>query len=291
MAATSRKVTPYLFLLPAALIFSFFVLYPVIFNLILSVHKWSGFGLNWEFVGVANYYKIFGDPIFWKAFRNNFLFLAFVIIVRTVISLGLALLLDKGVRGGNFFRVVFFLPYVLCWVVVGLIWMRIYDPYVGFLNLSLRKMGLGFLTQNWLGNERIVLISLATIFNWTTFGYIVVIFLAGLQGIPLQLKEAAKIDGASSAQITSHITLPLLRPVIAIVFLLTIINSFKIFPLIITTTRGGPYYSSEVPVSYLYRLAFKYYQMGDASATAIIVILILVLLALLRNRISGKSLY
>jgi len=286
-----KQLVPYLFLLPALVLFALFILYPLVFNLVYSAYTIGSTLREWNFVGIANYKEIFDDFVFWRSLRNNFLFLAGVIVFETSLALAIAVLLDKSFRGRSFFRTIFFLPYIVSWVVMGLIFVRIYDPYIGFLNLFLKNIGLKSLTRHWLASPQTALPSLTAVFIWKMGGLAMLIFLAGLQGIPSQLKEAAEIDGSSKTGIFFHITLPLLRPIIAVVVLLLTIYSFRIFPLVYTTTRGGPHYATEVPVIYLYRLAFQFYRFGEACAVTVVVVFILIGFAALRGLVSGQIQY
>ncbi len=287
----NKQLIPYLFLLPALVLFTLFILYPLIFNAVYSTYTIGSRLGDWNFVGLANYKAIFADFVFWRGLRNNFLFLGGVIVFGTSLALGIAVLLDKSFQGRSFFRTVFFLPYIVSWVVMGLIFVRIYDPYIGFLNLFLKYIGLKSIARTWLADPQTALPALMAVFIWKMGGLAMLIFMGGLQGIPIQLKEAAEIDGSSKTRTFFHITLPLMRPIIAVVVLLLTIYSFRIFPLVYTTTRGGPHYATEVPVIYLYRLAFQYYRFGEACAVTVVVVLILIGFAALRNRISGQIQY
>jgi len=286
-----RKAVPYLFLLPAFVLFVLFVLYPLVFNLFYSVYEVGATLETWHFVGLENFRSIFGDFVFWRGLRNNFVFLGGVLVLEIILAMAIALLLNKAFRGRSVFRTIFFLPYVISWVVMGLVFSRIYDPYIGFLNLFLKGIGLKVFTHNWLADPGTAPPSLIAVFVWKMGGLAVLIFLAGLQGIPDQLKEAAQIDGSSALRTFFHITLPLMRPVIAVAVVLLTIYSFRIFPLVYTTTRGGPHYATDVPVIYLYRLAFQFYRFGEACAVTVMVIIILLGFAALRGMISGEIQY
>jgi ABC-type sugar transport system permease subunit len=283
-----KSLIPYVFLLPALVLFSLFTLYPLIFNVVYSVYQIGANLQDWKFVGFTNYRIIFDDFVFWKSLKNNFLFWAGTVFLETTIGLGIALLLDRSFRGRTLFRTVFFFPYVISWVVIALIFVRIYDPYIGFINLFLKVVGLKNLTRYWLANPQTALVSLVGVFVWKMGGFAILLFLAGLQGIPVALREAAEIDGASRTTVFLHITLPLLRPIVAVVVTLLTIYSFRIFPLVYSTTHGGPHYATEVPVTYLYRFAFQFYRFGQACSVAVVVMCILIGLATLRGRIAGK---
>ena len=283
------SVGGWIYLLPALALFTVFSFYPLIYGMNLSLYRIPISLEKWEFVGILNYAETIRDPLFLNALKNNFIFLGLVLIIRTAIGFLLAFFLNKGFRTVGFLRIVYLLPYTLSMVVVGMLWARIYDPFSGVLSLSLQRIGLDSLTRNWLGDGSIALLCVCLIFIWKSFGFPMLIFLIALGAISPAIEEAAEIDGASSKQILWYITIPLIIPTVAIIFLLTLADCVRLFPLIYSTTRGGPIYSTDVMVTYLYRIAFDYGELGRGAAIGWIITGVVMLLALMRRYINALS--
>jgi len=275
----------FIFIGPAFVLYIALILYSVIFNIYLSFYKWSGFG-NPKFVLFNNYIKLFKDDLFWRSLAHNFVIMICALTIMLTISLILAIILDMGFRGSGLLKNVFFLPVVVSIVVIGLVWARILEPSNGPLNLALSSLGLGSLTQNWLGDPNMALGSVISIWIWRHVGYGMILFLAGLQNIPKSIIEAAKIDGANTWKVITKITIPTLRPVILTVMLWSVILSFKIFPLIHILTGGGPYHSTEVLNTYMYRIAFQNYNLGYASTIATILLIIMVIGSVINRKVN-----
>jgi raffinose/stachyose/melibiose transport system permease protein len=275
-------LTAYGFLLPALLLFVFFELYSLLYNIYIGFHKWSGFG-DPEYVGLDNYKFLAEDELFWEALEHNAIFVIVALGIMAVLSLLLALVLDSGMPGAGLFRGLLFLPVIIPTVVTGLAWTRVYSTQGGLLNEMLGTVGLTSWQQDWLGNPEYALPAILVVWVWRHLGYGVVMFSAGLLGIPDDLKEAAALDGASQRQTVMYVIVPLLRPVIFIVALWFTIYAFKVFTLIFIMTDGGPYGATEVLNTYLYENVFRYFDLGLGSAIANIGILILVVFAAIRS--------
>ncbi|MHB1417631.1 MAG: carbohydrate ABC transporter permease [Chloroflexota bacterium] len=265
-----RNLTGYLFVLPAVLVYCAFVVYPTLYTLALSFFEWSGMKPEWgPFVGLGNFSAAMADPVFWTSIRNNIQF----VLVRTPVEVGsaliLAVILNNRVRGWRLWRTMLFVPVVLSLVAVGLVFGRILEASTGVLNVFLTTIGLDFLAKQWLGDPDVALWSITGISIWKNIGFSMVILLAGLQSLSQEVVEASKVDGANDVQATIYVIIPMLRPVIAIATVLSVISGLKVFDLIFIMTQGGPLYSTEVPMTLLYRYAFTFNVMGQAASVAV----------------------
>jgi len=240
----------YLFVLPALAMFFTFSIYPFYKVFQLSLYNWDGISPTMKFVGFSQFKDIFfSNPVWWSSMGNAAYITLLALIIQNALALILALAVDKDIKGGNAYRVIFYLPPVLSGIVVGLIWNWIYDGNYGLLNFWLSKIGLAHLTRAWLAEPKTALTCVAIIHMWKGFGWGFVILLAGLQNIPRELYEAAKVDGASGWDTFMRITIPLMVPVFVLVSILTILGTMNIYDLIVATTGGGPGYHTEVPIT------------------------------------------
>lgn len=278
--------TSYLFILPALVIFLVFGLYPFIQVFWLSVHSWDGISLAKDFVGMRNFVEVFQDRYWWQGMWHAGYIAVLALTFQNAVALILALLVDKGIRGGNAFRVIFYLPPVLSGIVVGLIWSWIYDGNYGLLNNVLTHMGLGNLARAWLSDPKTALICVGIIHMWKGFGWGFVILLAGLQGIPRELYEAADVDGAGSWHKFVHVTIPMMIPVFVLVIILTILGTMQIFDIIASTTNGGPGYETEVPVTRILASMLGLSRFGYACAQAVVFGVILLVISMIQLKIS-----
>lgn len=256
------KVLFILFVLPAAIIYVFFMLYPLISSLGLSLFKWNGFGEK-TFVGLSNFVKLFTRPEyserFFGALKNNIVFFIITIIFQNVVALILAEFLNiKGLKAVKFFRTTYFIPSTLSIIIVGYIWTLIYNPLWGTINYILNSVGLENLTRAWLGNESTALLSIAIANAWQYVGIPIIMFLAGKNAIADDLYESADIDGASKFQQFIKITLPLLSQVIFIMTTIVFISNFSAFEIVYAMegTLGAPNYSTDILGTYFYRICF-----------------------------------
>jgi len=277
----------YLFLLPATIVFIVFTAFPFFHSLYLSFHKWAILTPNRPFVGLANYQNLFTNKDFWNTVRNTLIYSIGVIPGTTACSLGIALLLWRGIKGRNLLRTVYFLPVITSLVVVAIVWSRIFDAQYGLLNQLLNLVGIN--GPAWFYKPGWAMWAIIIIAIWKHAGYYAVIFLAGLHGIPKVYYECAELDGANSRQQFFHITLPLLRRLTALVMVMLTIASFKVFTLVDVMTGGGPMKSTEMLVNYLYRQGFQSLRMGYASAVAWVLFLVILLISLFQMKyIGGK---
>nr|WP_180954988.1 sugar ABC transporter permease [Bacillus sp. V3-13] len=275
----------YFFILPGLALYLTFFVYPTFSALFYSFTNWDGLTADYDFVGLENYVNIFtNDSIFAKAFGNNLKFMLFVVIFQTLFSLIFSLYLVRNTKTNVFLRALFFFPTILSSVSVAFIWAFVYDPNLGILNTVLERANLNFLSQNWLGNEDLAIYSIAVVQVWFHTGQMIILFVAGLQNIPADLFEVAKIEGASRWQRFRFVTWPMLAPAATIVIAYTTIQSFKAFDLIYAMTRGGPNYATEILATLIYSTAFKGFQFGYASAESVIFMMVVALITYLQFR-------
>jgi len=285
------NLTIALFLLPALLLFFIFVLYPIIQSVYYSTFNWKGFGPAVDFVGLANFKKILTDRVFLVALRNGLLIVTFSLLFQLPLSMFLAVMVARDLPGRAFFRTIFFMPYVLSEVITAYIWLFLFnpDPERGFLN-ALVTLG-GGKPVLFLGNTNIVLITVFVVLTWKYFGFHMLLYLTGLQNIPTEIEEAARIDGANSIQSFFYITLPLLGSTIRTSVYLSVIGALQVFALVWIMTKGGPVNASEMLATYMYRFSFVRFQLGYGSAVAIYMFLICVTFSLIYQRLTRQPDY
>ena len=271
-------LVPYIFILPAVLMYLVFNLGPVLASLFFSFFEWEFLTPTTEFAGLKHYNFIFNDDRFWNALSHNFIFLGLAVIIPVWIGLLLAVFIYEIRRGRVIFRAVLFLPAIFSGVVIAYVWKWIYHPFAGVLNPILETIGLGAFTQSWLGNPKIALYSTFAAYTWATFGYSMVIFLAGLQDIPTDMFDAARVDGANFWQKFFKIIIPSLYDVFTFVVTLRIFTAMGIFGVIFILTGGGPFYSSDVIDVYVYRMIGNF-EMGWATAAASVNAVIVIFLS------------
>lgn len=291
MKHNSRKILPYIYLLPAVAMIAVFVYYPVIDNVYNSFFDWSVFTVERDFVGLRWYKELFQDDIFWICLKNNTLYALVSLVGQVFFGLVVASVLESKTfrRRSGFFRTVYFLPSVMSFIVVGLLWYLIYNPIVGPFNKVLALLGFDTATLDVLGDSRFSIYGVMFASQWMYFGYMAMLLIVGLQKIPQELYEAAQIDGANAVDSFFHIMIPNLKEMILVDCIICVVGSFKLFDEVYIMTSGGPGNSSEVLSTYLYRTAFHGNQMGYASAIAIALFVITFTLAIIQMKISGTG--
>ncbi|HBE76709.1 MAG TPA: sugar ABC transporter permease [Firmicutes bacterium] len=277
-----------LFYGPALVFAIVFFIYPVVSSFYYSLTNWNGLAQTIHFTGLANFQELIRDDKFYGGIRNTLLYAFFVTVIQNIAAIALAIVLNTSLKTKNILRTVFFAPAILSALVVGYAWSFIYNPLFGVLNSLLTNIGLGGWVQDWLGDPRLALGSLIVVTVWQFTGYAMVIYLAGLQGIPEELYEAAAIDGTTPWKKFRHITFPLIAPAFTINVLLSVIGTMKIFDLIYVTTNGGPGYATETMTTLLYHQAFQTNRMGYGTAMAVVLFLIILVLSLFQLKTLRK---
>jgi raffinose/stachyose/melibiose transport system permease protein len=279
----TKWVTITLFLLPALALYVLFVLYPVVQAAHYSLFKWNGLQPLTDFVGLKNYQTAFGSDTFKTAVTNNLLIIVLSLALQIPFSLSLAVLLNRRFPGRAIFRLIFFLPYVLSEAITGVVFTLLLQPGA-LVDSSLNGLGLGGLVQDWLGDANFVMITLFIIISWKYFGFHMILLMAGLQGIPREIEEAALVDGADRWQAFRHITLPLLGPTLRVSVFLSMIGALQLFDMVWVMTGGGPLNASNTMAISMFKAGFKNTQMGYGSALAVILFLFALVLALAYQR-------
>lgn len=272
------------FILPALVGTLIFIVIPVIFSFGLSFVNWDLLNKP-QFVGFNNYWKIFTSPLFGKILLNTFVYAISTSIFAVIIPLALACILNSKIRGSEFFKTAYFLPFITPMIVIAIVWQWIFDPNIGILNYILK------LNINWLYDVNFAMPAIIIVSVWKLIGYNMVIFLSGLSALNESLFEAAKIDGATPIDTFRFVTVPLLSPTIFFVVVITCISSFQIFDLIYLMTQGGPLDSTNVLVYAVYKNAFEYFRIGQASAMAYVLFVIILALTLIQWKLRKKLVY
>jgi multiple sugar transport system permease protein len=276
----------WIFLAPGLIYFSVFLIIPLLASIYVSFTDWDIMTAP-KWIGLANYRELLGNEIMRRAILNTFYFAVVTIPITIALGLMIALSLNRAFFGRTAFRVIYYLPVVISAAATALLWIWIFQSQVGLLNHLLKSVGLP--TQAWLVSPRYAMPVIMWTGIWQSLGWSVVVFLAGLQGIPEMYYEAAKIDGANTRQIFRHITWPMLAPTTLFVFVILIIGSLQVFGTVLIMTDGGPLNSTTVIVHQVYINAFQYLRMGYASAMGIILFLFILVLAMTNLRIFGST--
>jgi ABC-type sugar transport system permease subunit len=282
---TEKKITPWLFLaIPLALYF-LWVIGPAVYTMYLSLTEWDGLSAP-VFIGLDNFRLLFDDDVFITSLINNVKWLFIFLVIPVLLGLSLAMILNKDIQGDKFFKAAIYSPMIISPAVVGLIWGWIYDPAGGLLNTTLSVIGLKGLVAaimglseganpGWLSDPGVVLYCIIAAAAWRHTGYVMVLYLTGLKGIPGDVVEAAKVDGATGFKLFWYVLLPLLKPSTIIVVVVTIIESLRAFDMVNIMTQGGPFNSSNVLANFMYLEAFKNYRMGYGASVAVILFIIM----------------
>ncbi|KDN86969.1 carbohydrate ABC transporter permease [Kitasatospora cheerisanensis] len=281
--STRTRAELTLLLGPALALFSLFVLVSIAAALYYSFFEWNGFGPPSKLVGFANYRKALADPVFQGAIRHNVVFALLSVAVQLPLTVALALLLNGRMRGRAVLRLIAFTPYVLSEAITAVAWLVMLQPG-GAVDQGLRSVGLDGLVHQWLADQNLVLYTLFVVSTWKYLGFGIILFLAGLQGVPTELREAAALDGASAWQTTTKVVLPLLGPTIRIWIFLSVIGSLQLFELVWIMTLGGPAGSSATMATYVIDRGFRRYQFGYGSAVAVVLFVVCFAFALAYQR-------
>ena len=282
-----RKLN-YVFTIPTILFVLGMVLFPIIYTFVLSFHSWRmSANIPWKFVGLDNYVELFSDSRFPNGVLRTFIFALIALAFEIFLGMVIAIYLDRVFFGKNFVKTAFLLPMVATPVAIGMVWKLIYEPNIGILNTIIRNMNGPKI--DWLGDSGKALYSLVAVDIWQWTPFVMLIISAGLTSIPLELFEAAMVDGASGIKIVFKVTLPLLRPTIYTAVLLRLIDVLKTFDIIYSMTQGGPGFATETMNILSFRQAFEFLQFGEASATLIIFFVIVMAIAALTIKLKSRT--
>ena len=286
--ARRRELMAYVFLLPAAVLLAVFMFVPFVQAVVLSFQEWDGVSAVTSFVGLSNYRFVMHDTVFWSSMRNVLIFGVAGFVLGNALSLGMAIAVNRVRRGKAFFRTAFYLPGVFSVVVIGMMFSWLLAPNAGIVNRLLGGVGLSGLEHNWLEDPGTALPAVAAVFLWYHWGFGFILYLAGLQDVPVELYEAADLDGASGWAKFRYVTWPDLLPVTAIVSLLTLLGALQVFGTVQVLTNGGPGDHTMVPTLRIYQEAFTNQRFGSAAAMSVIFGGALVLLAMLHLWLSRR---
>ena len=287
--ASKNGISVLFFLSPTLVIFLTFIIFPVFFSFYLSFQHWNMFSAEQSYVGLENYIRMFGDSEFWEVLKNTLIYTIGTVPFNMVLSLLAAYVLNRKLIGKKIIRTAFFAPVIISPVAAAVIWRWMYDPNFGLINYVLSFFGIK--GPNWLNDPNSAMFALILMAVWKTFGINMVLFSAGLQGIPESYYEAAEIDGAGRWSKFWKITIPLLSPTTFFIMVMSIIGSFQVFDIVYVLTSGGPLGSTKVLVFYLYEHSFKFFEMGYASAVAYVLFTILIILTLLQVKYMRTRVY
>jgi multiple sugar transport system permease protein len=284
-----RKFEPVFYIAPAFIVLIVVLLYPLGYALWLSFHQWTlrTFKQGIPFIGIENYTTLFSNPDFLNSIKITFTFVILAISFEFILGMALALLLNQELKGRGFFRSLILLPMMCTNVVIGLMWRLLLNYQYGLVNYYLGQ--LGFLPVEWLSSPKVAMASVVLVDVWNTTSFVSLMLLAGLQSLPEDPYEAAKIDGASAIQTFFYLTLPLLKPIILVTLLWRFIDTFRIFDVIYLLTAGGPARVTETVSIYIYRYGFQSFNLGVSAASAFIMLLIMLVIAGLLARSIGKE--
>lgn len=281
-----KKYLPYFLVSPYLIHFAIFTAFPVGFSIYLTFNNWNIIA-PMEFVGLANYKRLFSDATFWRSLLNTLIFLVIHIPLQIVIALFLAELLNQKIKFRGFFRAAFFLPVIVSGVVVTILWQQLYGFDTGLFNRLLVQIGLG--KVGWLTDPNIAMPAIAVMATWKNVGLYVILFLVGLQTVPPQYYEAADLEGATHFQKFFKITLPVINPTIFMVVVLSTIGGFSLFIEPYVMTGGGPLNSTISAVLYIYKQGFFYYHMGYAATLGFFSAMIILAVVVIQKRLVEKD--
>ena len=285
----------YFFLLPVLVLFVLIIIYPLFGAFWISLYKWSIFGGYKDFIAFGNFIRMFKDPLFWQSMKVTIYWILGVVPLQMIIGLAVAVALNaKWLKFKGLFRTIYFVPVVVSMVASTFVWRWLFEPSRGSINFFIKSLGLP--CPGWLATTEWALITVMIVGIWKQIGYTMILFLAGLQTIPQDFTDSAKIDGANSWQIFRYITFPLLNPTVVFVMVILVINAFRVFsiPYIMTSgglthkIPGGPLNSTRVFVLHIYDLAFQRFDIGYGSANAIVLLVIILIVTLIQIRLITK---
>jgi len=266
----------YSFMLPAFVIYISVIVAPIFYSLFISLNRWNGIA-EMEFIGLQNYINLFtNDPVFIRALTNNLKWLALTIVITTSVALTFAVILNKQFHGRTFFRGFFYFPCVIASIAVAIIWRWVYNPQIGFINQFFRAIGINY-SQAWLSHPSTSLYAIFVAALWQTVGLSMILFLAGLQTVPVEVLEAAKIDGASAPRTFFTITCVLMKETFVIVIANLIVAAMRVYDIVQGLTAGGPNNATQMLSTYMYFQTFQYSNVGIGTAIAVLMVLMMLI--------------
>jgi multiple sugar transport system permease protein len=283
---TNKKVIPYLLVTPYLLHFFIFVAFPVVFSIVLTFNDWNIIS-PMKYIGLNNYVRLFNDALFFKSLGNTVIFLVIHIPLQIIAALLLAELLNQNIKFRAFFRAAFFLPVIVSGVVVTMLWQQLFGFDSGLLNRILTA--LGFAKVGWLVNPDLAMPSIAVMATWKNVGLYIILFLVGLQTVPVHYYEAAKLEGASHWQMFRYITIPAINPTIFMVVVLSTIGGFSLFIEPYIMTGGGPLNSTLSSVLYIYKQGFFYYHMGYSATLGFFFAFLILMVVVIQRKFIEKD--
>ncbi|MNW33049.1 Lactose transport system permease protein LacF [compost metagenome] len=276
------------FILPAFILYTLFVIVPTVGSIYYSFTSWDGISPDIRFIGLANFVEIWNSPRVHNALKNTLFMTISLVLLENVVAIILALLVDKARWFSKFFRSIFYFPTLLSGIVMGFVWAMLLNYNFGVINQMLNKIGLGALAVDWLGDPRYAMLAIILSTVWKSAGYYMIIYLAGLQGIPQELNEAAGIDGANGWQQFRHITFPLIAGSVTVCMVLSMISALKIFDQIAVMTDGGPGFETETLTYLIYKVGFGELRQGFGTALAIVLFLIIMIITVIQVKFLQK---
>jgi N-acetylglucosamine transport system permease protein len=278
-------------IVPPVLLFTVFYIYPFIYAFYISLFEWSGYSKNMLFVGLKNFYRLAGDGVVLQGLKNNLFFLFWSTLIIFIFSLFFAISITRlRLKFAGFFRIIFFFPNVLSIIVIGVLWMFIYNPNIGLLNFILNSFNLGNLIQDWLGDPNMVMPSLVAPQAWMYIGFYMVLFIGAIQNVPEEYYESATIDGANQFKQQFYITVPLIWGTLRTAFVFFVVNAFaRTFALVYVVTRGGPNRASELLTTYLYETAFVHGNFGYGTAIGVVLFVVVAVISFLILKLSRRE--
>lgn len=277
----NRTLFALLFLLPALFLLIVYVVWPLYFSAELSFYRWNGLDPVREYIGFANWERLLGDSLFWNSLKNNFTVVVASLLIQIPSGISLGYVLAEGGRKYRLFKLVYFFPMLMSGVAIAVLFKRIYDPNFGLLNTILKSLGLNDLTQVWLGDPKVALLAVIFVVSWQFIPFYMILFIASFSNVPEELREAARLDGASSLQYFWRIAVPHVQGTIRIASIICVIGSLKYFELIWVMTEGGPAGASELMATYMYKKAFPSFEVGYGSTVASALFIVVMLIAAL----------
>jgi raffinose/stachyose/melibiose transport system permease protein len=271
-------------LLPALVVYVTFVLYPMVRAVWYSLYDWNGLGAMDDYLGWGNFERILSDNVFRMALRHNTQLIILSLAIQLPIALAVALLIRDNIRGRAAFRTIFFLPYVLSEVITGVVWVFIYRPQNGLMNEYLGWIIPGYEPKAILADTSLALYAIFAVITWKFFGFHMILYLAGLQNIPPELEDAARVDGATPFQVLKDVTLPLLGPTVRVSVFFSVLGSLQFFDLIWIMTKGGPVNATNTMATYMYTFGFTRFQLGYGAAVSLVIFTICFVFSILYQR-------